>query len=205
MQNMKHSMTIAEGTNLYACSDLHFSHKNILRLTGRPFSGIEEMNEALIANWNSKVREDDIVFYLGDFSWKKTDMGTYTRLNGKKVYIVGNHDDKAFTDAVQEDMNTIFCGDYLFTKITYKGKKIEVALMHYPIEHWYKKQLGAYHIHGHMHGNVISKLSKEIKDDNYPEELLNQFKIMKIPGRMDAAVDGTEDYAPILLDSFFGL
>ena len=46
----------------------HFSHDNIIRLAGRPFADVNEMNEALVERWNAKVRPTDVVYHLGDFA-----------------------------------------------------------------------------------------------------------------------------------------
>lgn len=50
-------------------SDTHFGHANIIRFCKRPFENVEEMNEALIENWNKVVSDDDTVFHLGDFAF----------------------------------------------------------------------------------------------------------------------------------------
>lgn len=82
--------------NIFFTSDLHFGHKNIIKFCNRPWETTEEMDEALIANWNSVVGEEDIVFDLGDFAfatngrWKEL----IQRLNGKHYLILGNHDEK---------------------------------------------------------------------------------------------------------------
>ena len=42
-------------------SDLHLGHNNIIKLCNRPFNNLEEMDEALITNWNKKVKNGDTV------------------------------------------------------------------------------------------------------------------------------------------------
>lgn len=50
----------------YYIADTHFGHKNILTLCNRPFESIEQMNLTLIENWNSKVKNNDHIYILGD-------------------------------------------------------------------------------------------------------------------------------------------
>ena len=79
---------------VFFTSDTHFNHTNILRFCQRPFNDVEQMNEAMIANWNAVVTPDDTVFHLGDFclggaaEWNQI----LDRLNGKIYLILGNHD-----------------------------------------------------------------------------------------------------------------
>ena len=81
---------------MFFTSDTHFYHSNIINFCGRPFKNVEVMNETLIANWNSVVGPDDIVFHLGDFCLGGSAEWTniLNRLNGKIYLIVGNHDIK---------------------------------------------------------------------------------------------------------------
>ena len=80
--------------NIWFTSDTHFGHRNIIDFCKRPWQSTEEMDESLIANWNSVVSADDIVFHLGDFAfapnWRWIEL--YGRLNGKIYLILGNHD-----------------------------------------------------------------------------------------------------------------
>lgn len=46
-------------------SDLHFGHANILKFDNRPFRNTEEMETALIENWNSTVSAGDTTYILG--------------------------------------------------------------------------------------------------------------------------------------------
>ena len=45
----------------YFTADQHFGHFNIIRLSHRPFASLDEMNEAMIAKWNAKVKPGDAV------------------------------------------------------------------------------------------------------------------------------------------------
>lgn len=77
----------------YYSSDEHFFHDKIRGYSGRPYSSVEEMNEALIANHNSIVSKDDEVIHLGDFSMKHDVVKpTLEQLNGTHILIPGNHD-----------------------------------------------------------------------------------------------------------------
>lgn len=51
-------------------------------------------DEALITAWNSRVKDDDVVWFLGDFAFKDTKKAQEIgrRLKGHKRMIMGNHD-----------------------------------------------------------------------------------------------------------------
>ena len=79
----------------YLISDLHLDHDNIIDYCDRPFDNVEEMNQVLIENWNRTVSNDDIVFFVGDLGHFANDDDLrywLERLNGRTVFIEGNHD-----------------------------------------------------------------------------------------------------------------
>ena len=78
-------------------ADTHFGHANIIKYCNRPFKDTDEMNEALIANWNNVVSEGDTVYHLGDFSFRGYHRYR-NRLNGNIVLLQGNHDDELQTN-----------------------------------------------------------------------------------------------------------
>ena len=87
--------------NLYFTSDTHFWHNNILKYCSRPFETVEEMNQALIDNWNSVIGPDDHVYHLGDFCFGNVEKWNTVLapgvLNGHIHLILGNHDpDRVF-------------------------------------------------------------------------------------------------------------
>ncbi len=62
---------------IWFTSDTHFGHENMLRLADRPWSTGAQMNDAMVANVNSKVALDDELYILGDFSFKMTVQDAY--------------------------------------------------------------------------------------------------------------------------------
>ena len=51
---------------IYFTADTHFGHCNVIRFCDRPFASAEEMDEAMIQNWNDRVTGNDTVYILGD-------------------------------------------------------------------------------------------------------------------------------------------
>ncbi len=87
---------------VYFTSDTHFGHDKIRELTRRPFADCQEMDEALIKNWNDTVPPDGIVFHLGDVARCQKDyaLSILQRLNGTIYLIVGNHDPGMFNQQI---------------------------------------------------------------------------------------------------------
>ena len=78
---------------IYFTSDHHFYHQNVIKYCGRPYTSVEDMNSALLKNWNDTVGPDDVVYYLGDFSMAFRSVEIFSsRLNGVKNLVPGNHD-----------------------------------------------------------------------------------------------------------------
>jgi calcineurin-like phosphoesterase family protein len=94
--------TIAENLEInldgseWITSDTHFGHHNIMIYSARPFKDKWEMDEKLILNWNALVQPNDLVIHLGDFGFCGTQrkIELLQRLNGYKILIKGNHDDR---------------------------------------------------------------------------------------------------------------
>lgn len=83
--------------NIWVISDTHFNHGNIIDYCERPFKSTEEMDNTLVENWNKVVKDNDVVYHLGDvyFSGGRTDGYISTllsRLRGRQRLVLGNHD-----------------------------------------------------------------------------------------------------------------
>lgn len=69
---------------VFVISDMHFGHANIIPFCNRrPFGSVEDMDETMIANWNSVVSENDIVINLGDYVWRGSDLAKITNRLGR--------------------------------------------------------------------------------------------------------------------------
>lgn len=142
-------------------SDLHFGHKNILRFDNRPFTSVEEMDEALIRNWNAKVSDEDTVYVLGDISWynDETTAKIFNSLKGHKILIKGNH------DRVHGQVRRCFDEIADYKEITLDGNK-HIVLCHYPITFFNRHHYGSYMFYGHVHNSHEWQMV-----DNYRYEL----------------------------------
>lgn len=84
--------------NIFLISDPHFGHSGVCKFTRddgsklRPWDNPDEMDEALIQNWNSVVGPQDKVYVLGDVVMSEKKLPIMHRLNGNKRLIRGNHD-----------------------------------------------------------------------------------------------------------------
>jgi calcineurin-like phosphoesterase family protein len=142
-------------------SDLHFGHKRIVEFTNRAVDCTSQENhtEWLIDVWNTEVSAGDIVYHLGDFSFfkKYSEVAdVVSQLKGSKIFIKGNHDKREHLDELVEDQLIAAWYDYKEIKLG----DTPVVLFHYPIASWHRQGHGAYHLHGHCHGNFKDSKGK---------------------------------------------
>ena len=171
--------------NFYV-SDLHIGHKNVLNcegssnFDGRNFKTFDEMNEAILNNWNSVVGNGDHVYLLGDTLWKENDenIALISQFKGNLHAIKGNH--CQFKDARYRRLFVEIC-DYKEVSDNINGKNYNVVLFHYPIMFWNKmRQVNndgstkykGYNIllYGHTHNSNEEKLYQQFLkyvNDNY--------------------------------------
>lgn len=149
---------------IFFSSDHHFFHKNIIKYENRPFGSVEEMNRVMIENWNSVVKPEDIVYYLGDFAFcsKQWIAKLLSQLNGKKILIKGNHDkgtswykENGFESV--HDTLEIKIGKHkvLLSHYPYKPSEAELKNITYDIRYLDRRPInrGQWLIHGHVHGS----------------------------------------------------
>jgi len=136
---------------VFLISDTHFGHSNIVRYCNRPFVDVEEMNEALVKNWNDKVGKHDMVWHLGDFCWTRKAINEIVpRLNGNIKLVFGGHD-YSYLNAYRRLQNVEVCMPLVVREIA----GISVVLCHFQLVSWERKHYGAYHFYGHAHGKSM--------------------------------------------------
>ena len=119
----------------WVTSDLHFGHEAIIKYCKRPFATVQEMDEALIQNWNRLVQPTDTIYILGDMTLApyKYFEPIAKRLNGIKYLVKGNHDH--FSDGQYRKL-----GFTVFEEIKMKLAGKTVRMSHYPYAlPWYKR------------------------------------------------------------------
>ena len=122
---------------------MHLGHKNIIRLSNRPFGTVEEMDTELISRFNSKVKPGDIVYDLGDFSFKNP-REYLDQLNVAPIRIKGSHDHD-----IKEPYMLVVKPAGLLDEY---GNQISITLCHYSMRTWSKSHYGSWSLFGHSHG-----------------------------------------------------
>ncbi len=134
---------------IYFTADQHFFYrKGTPHIGDRKFSDAESKNDYLIKRWNERVKPEDQIYILGDFS---NGNGTETagilrQLNGEKYLIIGNND-HYLEDPDFDRSFFVWCRQY--HEFWHQGEKY--VLFHFPIEVWSGCRNNRIHIHGHMH------------------------------------------------------
>ena len=162
---------------IFLSADTHFNHRNIIEYCQRPFKDVEEMNFKIIENWNDLVTDEDIVYFLGDFCF-----GQYKcfeeRLNGKIIFIKGNHDKNlnfALNSAILNFANKkiFLCHDLSYVN-SLDWSNCDLILQGHIHEKWkYNK------IYNHHKGKDIDIINVGVDCWDFKPILLNDIIIVK--------------------------
>ena len=175
---------------VFLVSDTHFGHAGVCRFTRtdgvtklRPWDDAAEMDEAMVAAWNERVRPNDKVYHLGDVVMSRKSLAIMSRLNGDKVLIRGNHDIFKDTDYREH-----------FRELRAYHVMNGMILSHIPV---HAESLGRFgtNIHGHLHANRVRKPRGV---DVRTGEILYSDEID--PRYHNVSVEQLPDFAPILFE-----
>lgn len=162
-------VVIEENLNhVFVTADHHLRHENILGLCERPFRNVLDMDKGLINNWNEVVRPQDLVIHLADFTLEggRIAQECFAQLNGD-ICVLSNpwHHDKRWlkTNLPLKSMSGFDVRLWLpmvvleIPQLGKDGYPLAITLCHYPLAEWERKHHGAWHLHGHSHGNYVGK------------------------------------------------
>jgi len=186
-------------------SDYHLGHRNIIHLCERPFADVEEMGRSIVERHNALVQADDIVYDLGDFSFRSSAedaVSWLAKLNGKRHIIFGNHDKSLrqahrqglLDDLISSGKLTLIGDDnpriQMGIRVNVEGQ--EIVLAHYAQRSWQGAFRGAWHLYGHSHGNLPPfRKSMDVGVDAHD---FNPLSFAEIKARMDSI---GEDFAEL--------
>lgn len=142
-------------------SDQHLGHENMYRFTNydgtpcRPWDPdrMFEAEELMIQNYNSLVKPEDTVYFLGDVS-SRNDVADkfFARLvKSRRILIEGNHDNKLGAKFWLKHFDDVR-GCY---NLSQGGTRTSYLLSHIPVCSGSKGRFKR-NIHGHTHGNIIT-------------------------------------------------
>ncbi len=156
---------------IFFYSDPHYGHTNVLKFCPRGYDNINQMHKDYIKLYNKTIPKDGVCIWVGDcfFFGKEKSREIMQQLNGTKVLVRGNHDNK---HAYMYSLGFDFVVDYLELHIA--GQSVKVK--HYPPKYtnnrliqWFKFNIlkhkkpryfdrypskdGRWLIHGHTHSD----------------------------------------------------
>jgi len=143
---------------IFVISDTHLGHENIIKYCDRPFYDVHDMNETIIDNWNKTVRDDDIIYHLGDVYFR--DHSLIHRLRGRKRLVLGNHD-----IAKDQHLQAVFQKILMWRQFPEFG----LLLTHVPVHPNTLNNKWPVNVHGHIHNRP--SYGKEYK--NVSVEMIN--------------------------------
>lgn len=118
---------------IFITSDLHFWHNKEFLYKPRGFNSVEEMNLAIVDNWNNIVNEEDDVYILGDLLLGGADnleagLELINLLPGWLHIVRGNHDTDKRWEAYSQLPKVVEMQNAIYLKY----RKYHFYLSHYP-------------------------------------------------------------------------
>lgn len=139
---------------IFFTSDWHLSHMNIIKYCNRPFSSVEEMNETILEKFRDRVSKGDMVYFLGDFSFKNYDgkliNDFFESITNQRIqfhFIKGSHD-KYLPKFVKNH-----CSSISDLKNVIVNKQ-NITLCHYPMISFHCSHYGTWQLYGHHHRDL---------------------------------------------------
>lgn len=127
--------------NVFITSDTFFGRE--LAAVEGGFENAEDMEEAIIDNWNSKVKINDTVYHLGNFGWDPISTeSALAQMNGKIHFIGGSYDKHL------SEISLVKVGRHVLLPPIVEVSKLNLVLSHWPLAEWANREGGSIHLHG---------------------------------------------------------
>jgi calcineurin-like phosphoesterase family protein len=124
---------------MFFSSDYHFGMTKF-EIMQRPFKNIDDMHETILSKHNEIVNRDDVVYVLGDVCIDPKYLCLLNCMNGRKILLRGNHDNKFSNDELYK----------YFDKVVNEGEALVVE--NYNLNHYPTRSLpNSFALVGHIH------------------------------------------------------
>lgn len=130
--------------------------------TDANFELVDQLDQVMLENWNNRVEATDTVYFLGDLAilrnpaqWSEW----LAKLNGKKVFVVGNHDQSRVLKYATTYPKTNII-EVVTTAKLIKRNHQELWLTHYPT----LLSSRMINVHGHIHARTIESMLVKPED-----------------------------------------
>lgn len=130
--------------------------------TDANFELVDQLDQVMLKNWNNRVKSNDTVYFLGDLAilynpdvWADW----LVKLNGKKIFIVGNHDQSRVVKHALKNPKTNIM-EVVTTAKLIKRNHQELWLTHYPT----LLSSRMISVHGHIHARTIESMLVKPED-----------------------------------------
>lgn len=139
-------------------ADFHFWDTSLLTAIGqtpqgkgRPFDTTHEMDATLLQNINHHIGENDILFFLGDFSVydMRTIQQQREKIRCKNIHCIVGNIDIHFTQ-----YGELFTSVHHYQQVVFEKRNTTAVLFHYPLLVRDKAYAGRIHLHGHTHNRL---------------------------------------------------
>lgn len=113
---------------IYFTSDFHFGHDKEFLYKPRGYNSVFEHDQDIIKKYNSIIKDDDIVYILGDVYMMEPEYGVkcLSQLKGQKYIIRGNHDSDLKWETYKDYATLLGYSTMI------KYGKLSLYLCHYP-------------------------------------------------------------------------
>ena len=134
---------------VFCIADTHFGHQKIIEYCRPQYADTDEMDQDLVYRWNQVVRQQDIVYHMGDVALvgssderQRYVLDLLCQLHGEIRLVGGNHDNTWIAEA--------------FDAFYGVRERKRCLMSHIPIHPAQLEDRFKLNIHGHLHDKEVT-------------------------------------------------